>query len=154
MLDERDAGTTSLRRATGLVDVPSAAIQVPMLYSTVWGGQREGLGAALTLSYGNRTDVGGIGIGATGGGENDGKNASILTFPQLQHDILLAASLQRRVYVYSLEGFHDYLAGLVKLVGEGWEVSAAGGAPVVPEVSRIEARVARGVLGKVLRALG
>ena len=66
IVDERRANSTLLRRLAGLALVPSADVEVLMLYSSMY----RPAGAALLTSYGR--DATAIGIGSTGGGVSFG----------------------------------------------------------------------------------
>jgi hypothetical protein len=97
IVDERQSGTTLLRRTLGLVDVPVDA-DVFMLYSSYIGR----LGARAYFA-----DARCIAIGVTGGGVHAGKPeelARVLPWEKLEDDLLAAAAHADDVYLFSLEG--------------------------------------------------
>jgi hypothetical protein len=97
LLDEREAGTTLLRRSLGLVDVAVDA-EVYMLYATY-------LGRAGARAY--FSDAPCIALGVTGGGVNANEPAARsrhLTWEELEPELRAAAEHTREVYVFSLEG--------------------------------------------------
>lgn len=97
MLDERQTGSTLLRRTLGLVDVPVDA-DVYMLYSSYLGH----LGSRAYFA-----DAGHIALGVTGGGVNAGlpeEVRRVLTWERFEADLLAAAAHSGEIYVFSLEG--------------------------------------------------
>jgi hypothetical protein len=97
LLDERQAGSTLLRRTLGLVDVPADS-EVFMLYSSYFG--RTGARAYFA-------DAPCIALGVTGGGVNAGKPeelARLLSWERLEAELLAAAQHATELYVFSLEG--------------------------------------------------
>ncbi|HEU4323589.1 MAG TPA: hypothetical protein VFS21_10620 [Roseiflexaceae bacterium] len=99
--DDRRAGTTLVQRALDVVDLPSD-LDVLMCSSAV-PSERLGsdLGGALIASYGPSADAVGIG-GVSDEQEEDG--ISVLPWPALRRDLLLAARYTDTIYVESLEG--------------------------------------------------
>ncbi len=97
LLDERAVGSSLLRRALGLVELP-ADFEVFMLYSTY-------LGHAAARSY--FADAPGIALGVTGGGVNASEPEARrrhLEWDALEADLRAAAPHRRPLYVFSLEG--------------------------------------------------
>ncbi|GAB4203239.1 MAG: hypothetical protein OHK0022_27210 [Roseiflexaceae bacterium] len=99
--DDRRAGTTLVQRALDVVDLPSD-LDVLMCSSAVplerLGGD---LGGALIASYGPAADAVGVG-GVSDEQEEDG--ISVLDWPALRRDLLLAARYTDTIYIESLEG--------------------------------------------------
>jgi len=97
--DERKAGSTLLKRLTGLVDF-HANREVLMLYSSYLRPNGEG----VIWSYAPQADS--IGIGVTGGGVDiEGLNKiPPLTWAELTRDLRLAYRLKKPVHIFSLEG--------------------------------------------------
>lgn len=97
LLDERAAGTTLLRRALGVLDVP-VDDEVYMLYSSYLGGAgaRAYFAAAPCIA-----------LGVTGGGvnaDNPDARRRFLSWERLSDDLRAAAAHTPNVYVFSLEG--------------------------------------------------
>lgn len=99
IVDERRAGSTLLRRLSGLADV-AADREVLMLYSSFF----RPVGPALLASYGR--GAASVGVGSTGGGVDFGGVDRIepLSWQELSADLRLAAKLTGDVHVFSLEG--------------------------------------------------
>lgn len=99
IIDERKAGSTLLRRLTGLVDVPSDR-EVPMLYSSLLRPR----GAGTLWSY--APDVQAIAVGSTGGGVTVGSADKVrpLGWSEFSRDLRLARRWCSAIYVFSLEG--------------------------------------------------
>lgn len=99
ILDERKAGSTLLRRISGLVDV-SVDREVPMLYSSFLRPR----GAGTLWSY--APDVQAIAVGSTGGGVSVAGADQIrpLGWDELTRDLRLARRWVNDVYIFSLEG--------------------------------------------------
>lgn len=109
LLDERRAGSTLLRRVSGLVDIP-ADVEVHMLYASYFG-------AAGARAYFSEAPA--IAVGVTGGGVNaddDSRSGRLLSWDRLEADLLAAAGA-RGVYIFSLEGcvWHDLLDPLRRM---------------------------------------
>lgn len=99
IVDDRDAGSTVLQRATGLVDIPVDR-EVLMLYSSFLRPH----GQAVLWSYAQKAQA--IGIGNTGGGVQVGvtENVPYLTWEEFATDLRLARRSGKPIYVFSLEG--------------------------------------------------
>lgn len=98
IVDERQAGSTLLRRFTGLVDIPVDK-EVWMLYSS----QNRPLGLGLLGSYAPAAPA--IGIGSTGGGIQIGLvDDRPLNWAELARDLRLAWHWSDDLYIFSLEG--------------------------------------------------
>jgi len=99
MLDERKAGSTLLRRASGLVEVP-AEREVPMLYSSF----ARPCGAGVLWSYAREAQA--VGLGSTGGGVSAGGADKVrpLDWGELSRDLRLARRWVSDIYIFSLEG--------------------------------------------------
>jgi hypothetical protein len=99
IIDERKAGSTMLRRLTGLVDVPSDR-EVPMLYSSFLRPR----GAGTLWSY--APDVQAMAVGSTGGGVTVGGADKVrpLDWSEFSRDLRLARRWCSEIYVFSLEG--------------------------------------------------
>ena len=140
LLDERAAGSTLLRRALGIVDVPVDA-EVYMLYASY-------LGRGGTWVY--FADAPCIALGVTGGGVNaDNPDAQrrFLTWERLEEDLRAAAAHTREVYVFSLEGCAE--RGLLAPIAEiDWEEPA----PALPPKEERSARRNRRITQWLLRA--
>jgi hypothetical protein len=140
LLDERAAGTTLLRRALGLVDVPVDA-EVYMLYASY-------LGRAGARAY--FRDAPGIALGVTGGGvqaHDPEARRRFLAWEALEEDLRAAAASSPQLYVFSLEG----------CVERGWlprfaEIRWDEPPPPLPRGERLRARWSRFLTRHVLRA--
>lgn len=99
IVDDREAGSTVLQRATGLVDIPVDR-EVLMLYSSFYRPH----GQAVLWSYAQQAQA--IGIGNTGGGVQVGpaEHISYLTWDEFATDLRLARRSGKPIYVFSLEG--------------------------------------------------
>jgi len=140
LLDERAAGSTLLRRALGIVDVPVDA-EVYMLYATY-------LGRAGARAY--FPDAPCIALGVTGGGVNANEPAARsrhLSWGELEPELRAAAEHTRDVYVFSLEGCVEkgWLDGLAAI---RWEDSA----PPLPPGEMRRARRGRAFARWLFRA--
>lgn len=140
LLDERLAGTTLLRRALGLVDVPVDA-EVYMLYSSY-------LGRAGARAYFREAPC--IALGVTGGGvnaDNPEARRRFLTWERLEEDLRAAAAHAGDVYVFSLEGCAEH--GMLERIAE---LDWAQPAPPLPRREERSARRSRWLTRQVLRA--
>lgn len=99
IVDDRDAGSTVLQRAAGLVDV-AVDREVLMLYSSFFRPH----GQSVLWSYAQRAQA--IGIGNTGGGIQTGglEDVPYLTWDEFATDLRLARRSGKPIYVFSLEG--------------------------------------------------
>jgi len=99
IVDDRDAGSTVLQRAAGLVDV-AVDREVLMLYSSFFRPH----GHSILWSYAQKAQA--IGIGNTGGGIQAGalENVPYLTWEEFATDLRLARRSGKPIYVFSLEG--------------------------------------------------
>jgi len=99
MLDERKAGSTLLRRVSGLVEV-SADCEVPMLYSSFLRPR----GAGALWSYAPEAQA--VALGSTGGGVTVGGADKVrpLDWNELSRDLRLARRWVSDIYIFSLEG--------------------------------------------------
>ena len=97
--DDRDAGSTVVQRAAGLVDV-AVDREVLMLYSSFFRPH----GHSILWSYAQKAQA--IGIGNTGGGIQAGalENGPYLTWDEFATDLRLARRSGKPIYVFSLEG--------------------------------------------------
>lgn len=97
--DDRDAGSTVVQRAAGLVDV-AVDREVLMLYSSFFRPH----GHSILWSYAQKAQA--IGIGNTGGGIQAGalENVPYLTWDEFATDLRLARRSGKPIYVFSLEG--------------------------------------------------
>lgn len=95
--DDRRAGTTLVQRALEIVDMP-ADIDVLLCHSSVPLDRVGGdFGGALIASYGPVADAIGISVGASD------ENGSVLAWPAVQRDLLLAARYTDTIYIDTLE---------------------------------------------------
>ena len=127
ILDERRVGSTALQRATGLVDVgDSSVLEIPMLYSTLFGE-----GSLYSYAAGG---LAAIGIGSTGGA-GSASPGRVLSWTELRRDLLASAARAHDVAVYSLEGCvtHGYLGHMLEL---NWSVPSP---PVPTDVVAVDA---------------
>ena len=100
--DERRAGSTVLRRMSGLVDVPVDR-EVWMLYSSIFDREAGGLAAGHLGSYAEEAQA--VAVGSTGGGvELDGQPLEVIDWEALACDLRLAWYWQDHIYIFSLEG--------------------------------------------------
>lgn len=99
IVDDRDAGSTVVQRAAGLVDV-TVDREVFMLYSSFFRPH----GQSILWSYAQKAQA--IGIGNTGGGVQTGglENVPYLTWDEFATDLRLARRSGKPIYVFSLEG--------------------------------------------------
>lgn len=99
IVDDRNAGSTMIQRAAGLVDV-AVDREVLMLYSSFYRPH----GQAILWSYAQKAQA--IGIGSTGGGIQTGalENVPYLTWDEFATDLRLARRSGKPIYVFSLEG--------------------------------------------------
>ena len=135
--DDRRAGTTLIQRALDIIDLP-ADLDVLMCSSIVpIEPLGNDLGGALIASYGAHADA--IGIGSIDEQEppnrdswglegidwpdQDGEKRSMLPWPALRRDLLLAAHYTDTIYIHSLE---DCVARdlLPKIAALDWEAPA------------------------------
>jgi len=143
--DERLAGSSLLRRAFQLVNVP-ADLEVWMLYSNFL----QDLGSGILWSYGRESTATspslkrGIGVGSTGGGVELPGGPPPLSWEQFSRDLRLARRWSDEVFCFSLEGCvqHGYLA---RLLDFDWQ------APIEPpfeQAGRVDVvrRLAQGCL--------
>jgi hypothetical protein len=108
--DDRRAGTTLIQRALDIVDLP-ADLNVLMCSSIVpIEPLGDDLGGALIASYGAHADAIGIGSIDEAGppnldpwGVDQGEQRSMLPWPALRRDLLLAAQYTDTIYIHSLE---------------------------------------------------
>ena len=119
--DDRRAGTTLIQRALDIVDL-AADLDVLMCASSVpidlLGND---LGGALIASYGANADA--ISVGSIDDGDPDIEGRSLLPWPALRRDLLLAAHYTDTIYLHSLE---DCVARelLPKITTLDWEAPA------------------------------
>ena len=132
--DDRRAGTTLIQRALDIVDLP-ADLNVLMCSSIVpIEPLGDDLGGALIASYGAHADAIGIGSIDEAGppnldamgidlGGSVGDQRSMLPWPALRRDLLLAAQYTDTIYIHSLE---DCVARelLPKIAALDWEAPA------------------------------
>ena len=140
LLDERLARTSLLRRTLGLVDLPADA-EVFMLYASY-------LGKTGARVYHPEAPC--IALGVTGGGVNAGTPEEIrrlLSWEQLEQELLAAAAHTTEVYVFSLEGCVEQ-AMLERLAAFDWNRPSTD----VPDSAHQRARRWRTVFRTVLRA--
>ncbi len=99
IVDDRDAKSTVLQRAAGLVDV-AVDREVLMLYSSFFRPH----GHSILWSYAQKAQA--IGIGNTGGGVQTGglEDVPYLTWDEFATDLRLARHSGKPIYVFSLEG--------------------------------------------------
>lgn len=100
LLDERAASTLSFQRATGILDLPTDT-EIPMAYSSFYGPN----GMAFIPVYGKGLKA--IAIGSTGGGvkiEGMKGTPPLLSWEDLQRDIVLASKVVSQLHIFSLEG--------------------------------------------------
>lgn len=96
--DERQAGSTLLQRAIGLVDLPVDR-EVWMLYTSFVRAN----GAGLLASYAPEAQV--VGLGSTGGGvDAEFGQFTPLTWEDLTRDLRLAWYWRDELFIFSLEG--------------------------------------------------
>ncbi len=99
IVDEREIGSSLLRKTLGLVDLPVDR-EILMLYSSITKKHDPG----LLWSY--APEAHGIGVGSTGGGvviEGYGELGAI-TKEELARDLLLAYQHTNQIFIFSLEG--------------------------------------------------
>ena len=99
IVDDRDAGSTMIQQAAGLVDV-AVDREVLMLYSSFYRPH----GHWVLWSYAQKAQA--IGIGNTGGGLQVGglENVPYLSWDEFSTDLRLARRSGKPIYVFSLEG--------------------------------------------------
>ena len=99
IVDDRDAGSTMIQQAAGLVDV-AVDREVLMLYSSFYRPH----GHSVLWSYAQKAQA--IGIGNTGGGIQVGglENVPYLSWDEFSTDLRLARRSGKPIYVFSLEG--------------------------------------------------
>jgi hypothetical protein len=99
ILDERRAGSTVLRRVSGLVDVNTDR-EVPMLYSSFFRPR----GAGMLWSYASEAQA--VAVGSTGGGVTVAGADQVppLDWNELSRDLRQARRWVDDIYVFSLEG--------------------------------------------------
>ncbi len=120
MDDERRAGSSLLRRALQLVDVP-ADLEIWMLYTSIM----QGIGPGVLWSYAQEIAKPpataaapslkvGLGVGSTGGGVGIPGGPPPLSWEQFSRDLRLAHRFSDELFVFSLEGCieHGYLERL------------------------------------------
>lgn len=114
--DDRDAGSTVVQRAAGLVDV-AVDREVLMLYSSFFRPH----GHEILWSYAQKAQA--VGIGNTGGGIQAGalENVPYLTWDEFATDLRLARRSGKPIYVFSLEGCVNQ-GFLPRLVTFDWQV--------------------------------
>jgi len=115
MVDERQAGSTLLRRLAGLVDIPVDR-EVLMLYTSFFRPR----GPGILWSYGS--EAASIAVGVTGGGVDVGgivANRS-LDWDEFSRDLLLARYWTDDIHIFSLEGCVTQ-GFLSRLRGLDWE---------------------------------
>jgi hypothetical protein len=110
IVDDRQARSTVLQRAAGLVDV-AVDREVLMLYSSFFRPH----GQAILWDYADKAQA--IGIGNTGGGIQTGalEEVPYLTWEEFSTDLRLARRSGKPIYVFSLEGCvrQGFLARLI-----------------------------------------
>lgn len=118
--DDRRAGTTLIQRALDVIDLP-ADVDVLACSSAVPIERLQGdLGGALIASYGPAADA--ITLGGFGD-EHAEDGISLLPWPALRRDLLLAAEFTDTIYIESLEGCVE--RDLLPLVaGLDWRTTA------------------------------
>jgi len=99
VVDDRQAHSTVLKRALGLIDIQVDRV-VLMLYSSF----NRPYGQAILESYANNTDS--FGLGVTGGGveQDSGDTVAPLSWAEFTADLRIAASHNKPVHIFSLEG--------------------------------------------------
>lgn len=146
LIDERQAGSTLLRRLAGLVDVP-ADREGFMLYSSF----ARPYGPGYLWSYG--PDVRLLGVGSTGGGVEVAGLDEIppLTWEEFERDLRLARRWTDDLFIFSLEGCvrQDFLA---RLPDFDWDRPIPPPLEKAQSVDRIR-RVLRAVLWASARPL-
>lgn len=114
IVDERKAGSTLLRRLTGVVDVPVNR-EVWMVYTS----QFRSLGVGLLGSYGPEAQS--LALGVTGGGVDLGiGDPRPLTWEEFSRDLRLAWYWCEDIHVFSLEGCVEQ-GFLKKMVNFAWD---------------------------------
>ncbi len=116
IVDDRDAKSTVLQRAAGLVDI-AVDREVLMLYSSFFRPH----GHSILWSYAQNAQA--IGIGNTGGGVQTGglENVPYLNWDEFATDLRLARRSGKPIYVFSLEGCVQQ-GFLPRLVTFDWQV--------------------------------
>jgi len=140
LLDERAAGSTLLRRALGIVDVPVDA-EVYMLYASY-------LGSAGTRVY--FADAPCIALGVTGGGvnaNNPDARGRFLSWERLEEELRAASAHVSDVYVFSLEGCVEQ--GMLARIAE---IDWSRPAPTLPPAAERRARRTRRLTQWLFRA--
>ncbi len=130
MLDERKAGSTLLRRLSGLIEVP-ADREIPMLYSSFLRPR----GPGVLWSY--APEVQAVGVGSTGGGVSVGGADQVqpLDWNELSRDLHLARRWVSDIYVFSLEGC--VREGFLERIRDfGWEQPCTAPLSAVAQVNQ------------------
>jgi len=128
MVDERQARSTVLQRALGLVDIETDR-EVLMLYTSMLTDQ----GDAVLWSYAPEADC--VGVGNTGGGVDlaDTIELTPLTWEAFSRDLRLCVMQEKPIHIFSLEGCVEQ-GFLSKLNTFNWDEPAA-----IPEdVAQVE----------------
>ncbi len=98
IIDERQAGSTSLQKLLGLVDVAPDR-EALMLYTSFL----KNVGPGVLWSYAPQAGI--IGVGSTGGGVEIEGEPPPLIWEEFSRDLLLAHHWQRdEIFIFSLEG--------------------------------------------------
>ena len=106
--DERNAGSQSLQRMLGILDIKTDK-EIAMCYSS-----GPGATPAAILEYGKDADA--IAIGSTGGGITiDGVSLPALDWEAFARDLRLANHSKKEIHIFSLEGCieQDFLSRLL-----------------------------------------
>ena len=94
--DEREAGTTSFQKLTGLLDIETP-VTIPMAYTSATGNP------AIIQVYHHPGMP--LGLGSTGGGVViEGMSAPVISWDNLERDLLISNRLTSEVVIFSLEG--------------------------------------------------
>jgi len=99
--DDRRSGTTLIQRALDVVDLPADVDVLSCSSAVPIESLRGDLGGALIASYGPAADA--IALGGFGD-EHVEDGISLLPWPALRRDLLLAAAYTDTIYIESLEG--------------------------------------------------
>ena len=138
VVDDRQAHSTVLKRALGLIDVRVDCV-VLMLYSSF----SRPYGQALLESYAANTDS--FGVGVTGGGveQDSWDTVAPLSWAEFTADLRIAASHKKPIHIFSLEGCVQQ-GFLSRLITFTWDEPAHE-----PVLNRAVVETGRGTLQSV-----
>lgn len=99
LLDEREAGSQTFQKVTGILDIP-VDTEIQMLYSSFYGPN----GVAFIPEYGKGQKA--VAIGSTGGGveiEGMAQTPPTMSWEDLERDLIIASKVVDQVHIFCLE---------------------------------------------------